>query len=193
MKNKKKLFVDADCLSCFLYTNKGSLLQRLFPEHDILIPHAVSSEIERNRKYIKTSNKKKTIIDNYDFAKKNNYFQIMNDFESDSDEFYMVMQLNGKGYDGGRSIGLGEAQVIAAAYYNEGQIASNNLNDVSEYTSKLKIKNWTASDILYKAYKEGVEDETTIESLWSKLISVEFKMPTDTFKKFKERKERKHA
>lgn len=74
MKNKKKLFVDTDCLSCFLYTNKGSLLQRLFPEHDILIPHAVSSEIERNRKYTKTSNKKKTIVDNYDFAKKNNYF-----------------------------------------------------------------------------------------------------------------------
>lgn len=193
MEKKKKLFVDTDCLSCFLYTNNGSLLQRLFPDFDILIPHAVSSEIERNRLYIKASQKKKTIISAYDYAKKNNYFQIMEDFESDSDEFYMVMQLNGKGYDGGRSIGLGEAQVIAAAYYNEGQIASNNLNDVFEYTTKLHIKNWTASDILYKAYKDGIEEETTIEMLWSKLIKADFKMPSETFKAFKERKEKRHA
>lgn len=190
---KKKLFIDTDCLSCFLYTDKGSLLKRLFPERDIMVPYAVSSEIEKNRKHVASSKKKKAIIDGFECAKKNNYFKIMDDFESDSDEFYMVMQLYGKGYDGGRSIGLGEAQVIAAAYFNEGQIASNNLSDVNEYTTKLHIKNWTASELLYKAYKDGLEDENEIEKIWHSLISAEYKMPTETFEEYKKRKEKKHA
>ena len=193
MEKRKGLFVDTDCLSCFLYTNKGSLLQRLFPEYDILVPHAVSTEIEKNKKYASTSIKKKTIINSYNHARKSCYFKIMDDFDSESDEFYMVMQLNGKGLDGGPSIGMGEAQVIAAAYYNRGVIASNNINDVFYYTNKYKINNWTASDILYKAYKDCIEDELTLEAMWLKLVAAGFKMPTDTFKKFKERKEKRHA
>lgn len=193
MEKKKKLFIDTDCLSCFLYTDKGSLLQRLFPERDIMVPCAVHNEIEKNRKYVASSKKKKAIIDGFECAKKNNYFEIMDDFESDSDEFYMVMQLYGKGYDGGRSIGLGEAQVIAAAYFNDGQIASNNLSDVNEYTTKLHIKNWTASELLYKAYKEGLEDENEIEKMWHNLVNAEFKMPAETFEEYKKKKGKKHA
>lgn len=190
MGKKKELFIDTDCLSCFLYTSKGSLLQKLFPTHDILVPHAVSVEIEQNKKYVASSKKKKAIINSYNHAKANNYFQIMEDFESDSAEFDMVMKLHGKGYDGGPSIGIGEAQVIAAAKCREGDIASNNLTDVFYYTNKYKIKNWTASDILYKAYKEGVESEAIIENMWANLVSAGFKMPTNTFEEFKQRKEK---
>lgn len=190
MGKKKELFIDTDCLSCFLYTSKGSLLQKLFPNHEILVPHAVSVEIEQNKKYVTSSKKKKAIIDSYNHAKANNYFQIMDDFESDSDEFDMVMQLHGKGCDGGPSIGIGEAQVIAAAKCREGDIASNNLSDVFYYTNKYKIKNWTASDILYKAHKEGIENEATIGAMWSNLVSAGFKMPAETFDEFKKRKEK---
>lgn len=193
MEDKKELFIDTDCLSCFLYTNNGSLLQRLFPNHDILVPHAVSIEIEANRRYIATSKKKKAIIDSYDHAISNSYFQIMEDFESDSAEFYFVMQLHGKGYDGGPSIGIGEAQVIAAAHCREGEMASNNTRDILYYTNKLKIKNYTASDLLYRAYVEMLESEAIIETLWSNLANNGFLMPTKTFEEFKKRKEEKHA
>ena len=193
MEKKKELFIDTDCLSCFLYTDKGSLLQRLFPNHDIFVPHAVSAEIEKNTKYVATSAKKKAIIDGYKHAKKNNYFQIMEDFDSDSDEFYLVMQLYGKGYDGGPSIGLGEAQVIAAAHFREGEMASNNMNDIFYYTKALNIRNWTASDLLYRAYKECLEEEKDIEIMWSNLTDNGFKMPTKTFEEFKKRKEKRHA
>lgn len=193
MGKKKELFIDTDCLSCFLYTNKGSLLQKLFPNHEIMVPHAVSVEIEQNKKYVATSKKKKAIIDSYNYAKANNYFQIMDDYESDSAEFYMVMQLHGKGCDGGPSIGIGESQVIAAAKCREGDMASNNMSDVFYYINKYKIKNYTASDILYIAYEKGFESETTIEAMWSNLVSVGFKMPTNTFEEFKKRKEKRHA
>ena len=193
MEEKKELFIDTDCLSCFLYTNKGSLLQRLFPNHNIFIPHAVSNEIEKNAKYVSSNAKKKAIIDGYKHAKKNNYFQVMEDFDAESPEFYFVMQLCGKGYDNGPSIGLGEAQVIAAAHCREGSMASNNLKDISYYINSLKLTNWTASDLLYRAYKEKLESEIEIETMWCNLANNGFKMPSKTFEEFKKRKEKRHA
>lgn len=190
MNKDKQLFVDTDCLSCFLYTNKGSLIQKLFPNYQIMIPHAVATEMEANRKFLSKNLKKKKLIRSYDFALDHNYFQVMDDFDSESDEFYLVMQLTGKGYDGGPSIGIGESQVIAAAFFQGGVIASNNLRDINYYTNKLRIKNWTASDLLYKAYNEKIEDEETISTIWNNLIDAGYKMPTSTFQEFKTRKEK---
>ena len=191
MKKGKKLFVDTDCLSCFLFTDKGSLIQRVFPDRKIIIPHAVDVELNKNRIHYHDNLKKRKIIDGYDLAKQNNYFDVLDDFESESHEFYMVMKLVGKGYEGGPSIGLGEAQVIAAAYgSDDAVIASNNLRDITEYVQKLKIKNYTASDILYKAYEMGLEDETTIESLWCDLVTNDYFMPCNSFAEFKMRKEK---
>lgn len=185
MNEEKKIFVDTDFLSCFLWTKKGSLISRMFPDYQIFVPYSVQEEIKRKLPGLKPLQLQ------YYNAKGNCQIIECDMLDTDSEDYQLFVILTSRGYHGGKLIGKGEASSIVWAKNHHGILASNNLRDVSAYVKAFNIPHLTTCDILLKAYRENYEVESDLELLWQEMIQLKNKLLLSIFSCFVNCKRRK--
>jgi len=178
MDEGNKIFVDTDFLSCFLWTKKGSLILRMFPDYKIMIPYSVQQEIKKRLPGLAPLQMQ------YRLAVGNGEIIECDMLDTESEEYQLFLLLISRGYCGGKLIGKGEAACIVLAKKYKGILASNNLRDVREYVEKFELSHLTTCDIMLKAYKEHYEVESDLEILWQNMINYKNKMPYKTFHEF---------
>jgi hypothetical protein len=80
-----------------------------------------------------------------------------------------------------RPIGKGEAVVISWAKFRSGTVASNNLNDVSEYCLKNGVGLISTDYILCLAHQRKLIDENEGNTIWALMTNKKRKLPPYNF------------
>jgi predicted nucleic acid-binding protein len=135
-----QIFFDTDCLACFLWVNRESLLLQLYKER-IYVPSQVCLEIKPVH-YLRQ--KIDTSIKSRDY--------IVPQMVLDSKEGKLYYQFTQQPEKGMKILGKGEAAALALAITYNAILASNNLKDIRLYVEKYKVINLTTGAILDEDY-----------------------------------------
>ena len=152
------IFFDADCLSAFLWSDRGSLVTALYPGR-VVIPQLVVDEMRRTRspEFVRRLD---GIIDSDDV-------QVV-DIDVGSRAFISYQGLR----HARKAIGRGEASALALAEENNGIVGSNNLSDIMEHIRAKKLRHETTAGILVRAYEEGlISSLEEGDAIWAKMIA----------------------
>jgi len=101
-------------------------------------------------------------------------------FDTDAEDYLLFMKLSSN-YFSDKTIGKGEAAVIAHAKKHNGIVASNNTKDVMPYVEKYNLERITTGDILIMALKEGLITEKEGNLIWSKMLKHNRWLNADSF------------
>ncbi|CVL32730.1 hypothetical protein [Streptococcus pneumoniae] len=136
-----RVFIDADCISAFLWVGTEHLLEKLY-SGKIVIPQEVYDEIN-----IPTIPHLKSRIDQ--LVTKGSAEIVSIDIGTEEYALYRDLTRN---YDSNKIIGKGEATFFLAKKHN-GILGSNNLRDVKPYVEEFSLEHMTTGDILIEAFK----------------------------------------
>ena len=165
----KPTFYDTDCLSCFIVIDDTSILEKQF--ECIYLPYEVYEEFDRPH-IQKLKNRVDNLIDK-------GFVKVVK-FDTDAEDYLLFMKLSSN-YFSDKTIGKGEAAVIAHAKKHNGIIASNNTKDVMPYVEKYNLERITTGDILIMALKEGLITEKEGNLIWSKMLKYNRWLNADSF------------
>jgi predicted nucleic acid-binding protein len=169
LKNKP-IFYDTDCLACFLIIDECSVLFKMFSK--VIIPEPVFDEffIESTPKNIKNN---LNLLINSGFVEVKEISILSKEYSN-----YRCIE---KGYWGGKSLGKGEASVIALAIENNGMVASNNISDVKKLTDEFNLSLLTTAIILGKSVEKNIITQDKAEMLWKKMLNRNRHLPDSSF------------
>ncbi|WP_368346775.1 hypothetical protein [Peptostreptococcus anaerobius] len=167
------IFFDTDCICAFLWINKESLLEKMYPGK-IVIPKEVYNEIDRpNIPHLKARIDK--LIDSGS--------AIVMSMDISSEEYSLYRKMTT--YSGkNKVIGSGEAASISLAKKHNGVLGSNNLRDVSYYIKKYSLNYVTTGDILVEALKKGLITEQEGNTIWAGMLKKRRKIGANSFTEF---------
>ncbi|CEZ50071.1 Uncharacterised protein [Streptococcus pneumoniae] len=137
-----RVFIDADCISAFLWVGTEHLLEKLY-SGKIVIPQEVYDEIN-----IPTIPHLKSRIDQ--LVAKGSAEIVSIDIGTEEYELYRNLTRN---HDSNKVIGKGEADSISLAKKHNGILGSINLRDVQPYVEEFSLEHMTTGDILVEAFK----------------------------------------
>ncbi|CJK92711.1 Uncharacterised protein [Streptococcus pneumoniae] len=137
-----RVFIDADCISVFLWVGTEHLLEKLY-SGKIVIPQEVYDEIN-----IPTIPHLKSRIDQ--LVAKGSAEIVSIDIGTEEYALYRDLTRN---HDSNKIIGKGEATSIFLAKKHNGILGSNNLRDVKTYVEEFSLEHMTTGDILIEAFK----------------------------------------
>ena len=175
----KQLFFDTDCISAFLWVQEQSIVAKLYPGR-IKIPRETYNELS-----IPTI---RHLKDRIDILIKEGNAEII-DIPIDDEAYSIFYQLTEKPSNGHPIIGKGEAACLALAKTNNGIIASNNLLDIYDYVTELKIEHITTGDILIDAMNANLISEDEANYIWQKMLKKRRRLGADTFSGYLRMKE----
>lgn len=170
----EQLFFDTDCISSFLWTDKGCLLADLFPGR-IIIPEMVFSELSRVHK--------PQFVQRLGLLLDSGQARRM-DIAFGTASFRLYRKFTANPEPGHAIIGNGEASALALAKEHDGIIASNNFRDIAPYIRELEIHYTTTGDILVEAYENGFINLAEAESIWKTMIEEDCWIGADTFSEY---------
>lgn len=173
-----KFYFDSDCLSAFLVVQKLSIPVMLY-KGNVYIPRIVYNEVTDSRNCGYEDQLSRYI---------NKGLIKLIDFEPYDDVGKLYYQLVQNPEDGFKAIGRGEAAAIALAKNNKGILASNNLNDVSQYVKKYSLDHVTTGMIIYQAVQDEVITEEEAETMWDEMVNNWCKLGAKTYKEYVEKK-----
>lgn len=136
-----RVFIDADCISVFLWVSTEHLLEKLYLGK-IVIPQEVYDEIN-----IPTIPHLKSRIDQ--LVAKGSAEIVSIDIGTEEYALYRDLTRN---HDSNKII-AGEAASISLAKKHNGILGSNNLRDVKPYVEEFSLEHMTTGDILVEAFK----------------------------------------
>ncbi|HGQ3320141.1 TPA: hypothetical protein ACLZL6_001763 [Streptococcus pneumoniae] len=137
-----RVFIDADCISVFLWVGTEHLLEKLYLGK-IVIPQEVYDEIN-----IPTISHLKSRIDQ--LVAKGSAEIVSIDIGTEEYALYRDLTIN---HDSNKIIGKGEVTSISLAKKHNGILGSNNLRDVKSYVEEFSLEYMTTGDILIEAFK----------------------------------------
>ncbi|HGJ7946555.1 TPA: hypothetical protein ACJXVF_001238 [Streptococcus pneumoniae] len=137
-----RVFIDADCISVFLWVGTEHLLEKLYLGK-IVIPQEVYDEIN-----IPTIPHLKSRIDQ--LVAKGSAEIVSIDIGTEEYALYRDLTRN---HDSNKIIGKGESASISLAKKHNGILGSNNLRDVKSYVKEFSLEYMTTGDILVEAFK----------------------------------------
>lgn len=165
----KPTFYDTDCLSCFIIIDDTSILEKQF--ECIYLPYEVYEEFDRPHiQFLK--NRVDKLIEK-------GFVKVVK-FDTDTEDYLLFMKLSSN-YFSDKTIGKGEAAVIAHAKKHNGIVASNNTKDVMPYVEKYNLERITTGDILLMALKKGLITEKEGNLIWSKMLKHNRWLNADSF------------
>ena len=167
----KKIFVDTDCISAFLWVGNESILSQLYPGR-VVMPKPVYDEIDRP-----TLAWMKAVVDGLVSAGELTIVELV----SGTDEFDLYYKLTENPDDGHKIIGNGEASSIALAKVKNGIVASNNFNDILAYIDEYSLEYTTTSDILVDAYMQGIINEEQGNKIWANMLRKRRRLGANSF------------
>ena len=178
MKRRKslltsKIFFDTDCISAFLWVNKQSILEALYP-NGIVIPREVYDEIDKPS----ISHLKRRV----DTLISKNVASI-EDMNIVSPEYTLFRELTTSSGNN-KIIGKGEAAAISLAKKHNGIIGSNNLSDISEYVKQFSLTHLTTGDIMLIAFEKGLITEDQGNNIWADMLSKRRRLGANSFSDF---------
>lgn len=154
------VFFDSDCLSSFLWVREEGILTKLYPGR-LIIPSPVYHELSHP-----SIPQLKARIDSV-IASGNAQCE---DILIGTAEHGIYRGLTTSTDLSREIIGNGEAAVLALAKIHDGTVASNNTRDVNRYIKEFSLAHITTGDIIYEAFKVGLIDETTGNSIWANML-----------------------
>lgn len=176
------IYLDADFLISFLDCQESCfhIVQAVCKGNELIVPLEIDTEISRYKGRQRVKRRLDNLVKNH----------IVSIFEIDVTHIaathkYMLQQKRPKC----RKIDAGEAAAIALCISENGVLASNNMKDVAKYAEDYNLKHITTARVLNKAYEDGVINEETAERIWSEIISLDHKMPGNTFAEYQQRNE----
>ncbi|MBZ4263387.1 hypothetical protein LAJ59_05990, partial [Streptococcus pneumoniae] len=131
-----RVFIDADCISVFLWVGTEHLLEKLYLGK-IVIPQEVYDEIN-----IPTIPHLKSRIDQ--LVTKGSAEIVSIDIGTEEYALYRDLTRN---HDSNKIIGKGEVTSISLAKKHNGILGSNNLRDVKSYVEEFSLEHMTTGDI----------------------------------------------
>ena len=173
---------DTDFLSSFLWRDQFGIVTKVFAKlgMDIVVPQAVIEELGygiRTRERLQTPlirlNEKKEKVR----GAGNVYIRDIDPF-SDMGIKYKELK---------KSMGQGESAAISMLLYAEEKtacLASNNLNDISQYVEEYGITLWTTADVLVKAEELGIIKHEFAIKLWDKMWKDKLYLPEATYEEY---------
>lgn len=167
----KKIFIDTDCISAFLWVNNESLLSQLYPGR-IVMPKPVYDEINRP-----ALSWMKAKVDRLISAGELAVIEIT----AGTEEFELYYKMTENPDKGHKIIGDGEASSIALAKVQNGIVASNNFKDILSYIAEYTLEYTTTADILVDAYKQGFINETQGNIIWANMVRKRRKLGATSF------------
>lgn len=155
------LFFDTDCLSAFLWTDRGSIVTRLYPGR-VVVPQSVLDELSRVsapafRERI-ASLTASTDVE-------------VRDIDLASPAFPLYRQMTSRPKPGFKAVGRGEAAAMALAVAHGGIVASNNFRDTAAYVRAFGLKYKTTGSILVEAYESGLISEAEANAIWADMLA----------------------
>lgn len=170
----KKIFIDTDCISAFLWVKNESLLAKLYPDR-IIMPKPVYDEIDRPQLAWMKQRIDKMISDGN---------LVVTDLKAGSEEFDLYYKMTQNPDSGHKIIGDGEASSLALAKVKNGIVASNNFRDILTYISDFGLENITTGDILVEAFNQGLIDENQGNAIWTSMLSKRRKIGANSFTEY---------
>jgi len=168
------VFFDTDCLSAFLWVNAEYILASLY-SGSITVPEQVYVELS-NPYTPQLKARLDTLIMGGDAA--------VQAILSDTAEFDHYVKMTSAPDEGHIIIGKGEAAVIALASASGGTVASNNLKDVAQYVSDLRLRHITTGDIMIKAFEQSLITESDGNSIWSSMLAKKRRIGAASFSEY---------
>lgn len=170
----KKIFIDTDCISAFLWVKNESLLSKLYPDR-IVMPKPVYDEIDRPQLAWMKQRVDKMIRDGN---------LVVTNLEAGSEEFDLYYKMTQNPDSGHKIIGDGEASALAIAKVKNGIVASNNFRDIHTYINEFSLENITTGDILVEAFNQGLIDENQGNVIWSSMLRKRRKIGANSFTEY---------
>lgn len=169
-----QLFFDTDCISSFLWTDKGCLLTQLYPKR-IVIPKIVLDELSRVHKPKFTQ--RLTSLLNSGEAR-------TMDIDYGTEAFSLFRQMTTLPAPGKPAIGNGEASALALAKEHSGIIASNNFRDIKFYIRDLELQYLSTGDILFEAFNDGLLSPKEAELIWKTMLEEDCWIGAQSFEEY---------
>lgn len=166
-----RIFFDTDCISSFLWTDKGSIIKQLY-KGLIVIPEMVIQELQRTP----NSHFPERITELLSSGDGEIW-----DIDSASEAFDLYFEMTVSPANGKKIVGKGEASAMALAYCHEGTVASNNFKDISSYVHDLNLKHISTGDILVEAFEQGIISEKEGNEIWADMIAADRWIGADSF------------
>ena len=163
------IYFDTDCLSSFLWVSREYLLIRLYKGKIIL-----SQQVYREITIVpQLKVKVDKFIDSNEFTRC--------DFQIDSSEAVLYMQLTKHPEKGRKIIGNGEASVISLAKCRDGIVGSNNLKDIREYLDDYNLRHISTAEILNDALNQKLIDIKVGNNIWRDMRNRNIWLPAESF------------
>ncbi len=86
-------------------------------------------------------------------------------------------------------MGNGEAASLAVAIESNYILASNNLSDIMMYVNEYDLEHMTTAHTLKSMYLQNSQTFEWCETLWSKMLQKQRKLPCTTFEAFMKKTE----
>lgn len=169
-----RLFFDTDCLSSFLWTDRGCLLTQMYPGR-IVVPEMVYDELRRVRQ-AKFNKRLDALLDSGDAERM--------DVDFGTATYSLFRKMTSCPDVGQPMIGRGEASAIALAKEHAGIVASNNFRDIRRYIRDLKLDYRSTGDILEEAYNDGLLSMEEAEDIWKTMLSEDCWIGADSFREY---------
>lgn len=155
------LFFDTDCLSAFLWTDRGSIVTQLYPGR-VIVPQSVIDELSR----VSTPAFKERVESLTASADVE-----VHDIDVASPAFPLYRQMTSRPKPGFKVVGRGEAAAMALAIAHQGIVASNNFRDTATYIRAFGLKYKTTGSILVEAYENGLVSEAEANAIWVDMLA----------------------
>ena len=152
------IVIDTDCLSSFLWVEKGFLVPRILKQ-PIFVPEPVIleiSELLRHRQYAWVPKQLDELIASGKYQR----LQFTLTDPATAEYATLIRPTRGK------QLGYGEASVLAYVRFHGGTVASNNLSDIAPYSRKHSIEFISTDDILCIGVKERTIEKGQASELW---------------------------
>lgn len=155
------LFFDTDCLSAFLWTDRGSIVTRLYPGR-VIVPQSVLDELSR----VSAPSFKERVASLTASADVE-----IRDIGLSSPAFSLYREMTGRPKPGFKAVGRGEAAAMALAVAHQGIVASNNFRDTAAYIRAYGLKYKTTGSILVEAYENALVSEAEANAIWADMLA----------------------
>ena len=155
------LFFDTDCLSAFLWTDRGSIVTQLYPGR-VVVPQSVLDELSRVA--APAFKERVASLAASDDAK-------VRDIELASPAFPLYREMTSRPKPGFKVVGKGEAAAMALAITEKGIVASNNFRDTAAYIRAYRLKYKTTGSILVEAYENALVSEAEANAIWADMLA----------------------
>lgn len=157
----EQLFFDTDCLSAFLWVDRGSIVAQLYPGR-IVVPQSVFDELSR----VSAPAFKERLASLSASADVE-----IRDIDLSSPAFSLYREMTSRPKPGFKIIGRGEAAAMALAVAHQGIVASNNFRDTAAYIRAFGLKYKTTGSILVEAYENALVSEAEANAIWADMLA----------------------